>query len=191
MDDCVRKIASLLNQIDLSKDDAEALLSRTSSTHTRRSIETARRITRDDIPLPTLGPEQVSLQHFGTSAAKIQSILQAYVNSRERLIQVALNQWNDMNRKYCEHQAIMPSSTRQDDLNQSRERHLQRQLYLLQWKALQSIRSILEKHFATERPQQILKSWLLDNLSDPYPNELQKMVLCQKTGLNIIQLNEW
>jgi homeobox protein TGIF1 len=38
---------------------------------------------------------------------------------------------------------------------------------------------------------QILKKWLEDNVNHPYPSEAQKIYFCEKTGLDISQINNW
>ncbi|KAF7683372.1 Homeobox protein HD-2 [Astathelohania contejeani] len=37
----------------------------------------------------------------------------------------------------------------------------------------------------------ILKGWLKDNINNPYPTEDEKILLCDKTGLDQTQINNW
>lgn len=38
---------------------------------------------------------------------------------------------------------------------------------------------------------QILKKWLEENVNHPYPTEFQKIIFCDKTGLEVSQINNW
>jgi len=38
---------------------------------------------------------------------------------------------------------------------------------------------------------QVLKRWLIENVAKPYPNEEQKNMLCESTGLGNAQLCNW
>ncbi|ELA47189.1 hypothetical protein VCUG_01289 [Vavraia culicis subsp. floridensis] len=50
------------------------------------------------------------------------------------------------------------------------------------------------KQKRTNYPKQIsklLKSWLRDNINNPYPTEKEKQFLCDRTGLDHTQINNW
>ncbi|ADM12468.1 TALE/PBX transcription factor [Encephalitozoon intestinalis ATCC 50506] len=38
---------------------------------------------------------------------------------------------------------------------------------------------------------QLLRSWLKENMDNPYPSDAEKAYLCQKTGLGPAQINNW
>lgn len=53
---------------------------------------------------------------------------------------------------------------------------------------------IRPKHKRANYPKnisRILKTWLSNNISKPYPSEVEKNQLMQSTGLNSIQINNW
>eukprot|EP01147_Barroeca_monosierra_P010592 gene10592-2715_t len=54
---------------------------------------------------------------------------------------------------------------------------------------------IARVHAATKRfprrSTQVLKQWLLHNVDNPYPSESDKKELMKRSGLNILQLNNW
>lgn len=50
------------------------------------------------------------------------------------------------------------------------------------------------KQKRTNYPKQIsklLKSWLRENINNPYPTEKEKQFLCDRTGLDHTQINNW
>ncbi|KAJ3091519.1 hypothetical protein HK102_000266 [Quaeritorhiza haematococci] len=42
-----------------------------------------------------------------------------------------------------------------------------------------------------EHVTNLLKKWLFDNQAEPYPSEQTKLRLCEQTGLNLTQMNNW
>ena len=51
-------------------------------------------------------------------------------------------------------------------------------------------REEIKTHFSPEI-KTILRTWLQNNASHPFPSRNEKEILCQKTGLNIRQINNW
>jgi hypothetical protein len=39
--------------------------------------------------------------------------------------------------------------------------------------------------------RELLKQWLFDHQEDPFPTESEKVKLCKKTNLSMLQLNNW
>ena len=48
-----------------------------------------------------------------------------------------------------------------------------------------------KKQNFSETVTSILKLWLLQNIKNPFPSDEQKDILAQKTGLDVIQVNNW
>jgi homeobox protein TGIF1 len=42
-----------------------------------------------------------------------------------------------------------------------------------------------------QKISKILKNWLKENVNHPYPSEAEKAHFCEKTGLDVAQINNW
>ncbi|KAF9756201.1 Homeobox protein HD-2 [Nosema granulosis] len=59
---------------------------------------------------------------------------------------------------------------------------------------ISTYKSQKQKSKRSNYPQKIskmLKKWLEDNVNHPYPSEAEKAQFCEKTGLDVAQINNW
>ncbi|EEQ82021.1 hypothetical protein NCER_101346 [Vairimorpha ceranae BRL01] len=55
----------------------------------------------------------------------------------------------------------------------------------------QRSKKIMRRANYPHKVTKILKTWLEENMKHPYPSEIQKILFCEKTGLDICQINNW